>query len=676
MDPGILVLPDQAPPETLMLAGDPDVAFAQLDEWITLTPEGRWMAWLHQELMSGGHSAPVQLRLEARELRHLLRRDGPSPKLLEAIALMQEREARQGDLACRADVATVMAALQCKNGLVAEAMQTLGQAAAWLEAAGAAHALQSLRLQEALVLLEAELHQEIIDRLLPLSDEALVGRPALRLSLQNTLGAAYANALRHAHALPWYESVVMQLAGRDGCTLSLRARLNLANTLVWIGDLAQAETQLASLDKERPQAGWPGSIEGYWHQNLALLAWRQGNAAQAMAHFDRAAEVAKTSGLNFLLTRAWQRKAECAQELGLLEEAVRARREQVAVLQQQLAALKKSHAQSLHVMERHARIVQQNDLLRVKGSSLEHELANRNAELGQALATLQAEVKVRRAAEAALLEAHETLERKVHERTQELQKALRTLHEQEKQAALHHLVVGVAHELNTPLGNALMGGSTAMDALKELLSGLRGSQISRASLQAQCARIEAGVGLALENLQRSADLVQAFKALDDAAEAEPALPIDLVKQCHEVLASFEASLRDVGAMLQVHLPPSAAVLGPDTVVARVLGQLVQNALVHGLQGWPGRRVLAIRLAEQGAQWVLEVSDTGRGMQAAQLSHAFDPLQGIRVGRQGRGLGLHSVHRLVTQVLGGTIQISGEPDKGVTVRLGLPKLAPL
>ena len=68
---------------------------------------------------------------------------------------------------------------------------------------------------------------------------------------------------------------------------------------------------------------------------------------------------------------------------------------------------------------------------------------------------------------------------------------------------------------------------------------------------------------------------------------------------------------------------------------------------------------------------LHFRDDGVGMSAATAARAFDPFFTTRRGEGGSGLGLHVVHNLVTQLLGGSIELKSEPDQGTTVLLRIP-----
>jgi signal transduction histidine kinase len=69
------------------------------------------------------------------------------------------------------------------------------------------------------------------------------------------------------------------------------------------------------------------------------------------------------------------------------------------------------------------------------------------------------------------------------------------------------------------------------------------------------------------------------------------------------------------------------------------------------------------------------SDDGCGMSEEVRRKAFDPFFTTRRDQGSTGLGLHIVHSIVTNYLGGRIHLESEPGEGTTVQLILPRVSP-
>ena len=69
------------------------------------------------------------------------------------------------------------------------------------------------------------------------------------------------------------------------------------------------------------------------------------------------------------------------------------------------------------------------------------------------------------------------------------------------------------------------------------------------------------------------------------------------------------------------------------------------------------------------------SDDGCGMSIDVRRRAFDPFFTTRREQGSTGLGLHIVHTIVTNCLGGRLQLDSEPGNGTRIHLVLPRIAP-
>lgn len=77
----------------------------------------------------------------------------------------------------------------------------------------------------------------------------------------------------------------------------------------------------------------------------------------------------------------------------------------------------------------------------------------------------------------------------------------------------------------------------------------------------------------------------------------------------------------------------------------------------------------------GTEVELSVSDDGQGMEESVRRRIFDPFFTTKLGTGGSGLGMHIVHSIVINVLGGQIEVRSTPGQGTQMLMRLPLVAP-
>lgn len=182
----------------------------------------------------------------------------------------------------------------------------------------------------------------------------------------------------------------------------------------------------------------------------------------------------------------------------------------------------------------------------------------------------------------------------------------------------------------------------------------------------------------LSAANRAAELAGQLLAF---SRGQPAQPLatdlgDLVEQLGTLLR------RLIGEHIELELKRQE---GPLTVVSdpSQLEQLVVNLAVNARDAMPSGGRIAISVGRlsvtsrapvahlaAGSYAVLRVADTGTGMTAEQLEHAFDPFYTTKERGKGTGLGLATVHAIAEQN-GGHASIESRPGFGTEVQVLLP-----
>lgn len=248
----------------------------------------------------------------------------------------------------------------------------------------------------------------------------------------------------------------------------------------------------------------------------------------------------------------------------------------------------------------------------------------------------------------------------------------------EKLSALGLMVAGVAHELNTPIGAAVVSASALqgqLDTLRqEIDRGLR-----RSALQRFLDDQEEGTQLVADNLARAAGLIRTFRQLAiDRGVMERRL-FGLGEVIDALARTLKPLLQQAPQPLVIDVPAGIVLDSYPGPLGQVLENLVSNAYRHA---FPDHRPGTVHLtashaadAARGDQLVLQVRDDGCGIAPELLPQVFDPFTTTARNRGGTGLGLHLAHQLATEMLGGSLSVDSTPGQGTCFTLRMPVIAP-
>ena len=258
---------------------------------------------------------------------------------------------------------------------------------------------------------------------------------------------------------------------------------------------------------------------------------------------------------------------------------------------------------------------------------------------------------------------------------QHLQEAQASLVEAEKLAALGRLVAGVAHEINSPVGTSLTVASelarkSALFAAEVARGGLK-----RSSLNDFVRLVQSASSQLAGNLTRAAEMVQSFKQVAVDQSYLDRHVFDLGDLTEQVLAGMRSGLRKNHLVLNVECQSGLVINSYPGLYRQVLSNLFLNAVVHAFPDRRGGRIdIAVRESGQDEIEIV-VADHGCGMSPEIRRQAFNPFFTTRRHEGSIGLGLHVVHNIVTNRLGGLIHLDSEDGEGTRVRLVLPRTAP-
>lgn len=221
----------------------------------------------------------------------------------------------------------------------------------------------------------------------------------------------------------------------------------------------------------------------------------------------------------------------------------------------------------------------------------------------------------------------------------------------ERMKALGEMSAGVAHDLNNLLA-AIMGN---------------------AQLALMNAKDTNTVSTAMETISRvcleGAETIRRIHSITEEPHRAPAQLIDLAEVIRQAVQATRPHWDDrpQGQDVQVMLDLEAGLLVHGS--AADLQEAIVHLITNAVDAMPEGGKLTLRCLSQHPWAILEVIDTGIGMEDAVRQRVFDPFFTTKAQR-GHGLGLSMVYGIVHRHLG-TIAVESAVGRGTTFTIGVP-----
>jgi PAS domain S-box-containing protein len=267
---------------------------------------------------------------------------------------------------------------------------------------------------------------------------------------------------------------------------------------------------------------------------------------------------------------------------------------------------------------------------------------------------------------------------------------------------------GTPFPLELSLASWSSGGQTCLTAVirdvterqkaDELLRQ-RDQQLREAQKMDAIGRLASGIAHDFNNslmvIQGHAEMLNASLPDDDARRRK----VDVIVQATVGAAAITRRLLTFGRKQTSDtrvIDPRELVAGAQKVLGRLLGdnikviaesdrepgyiridpdqldQVIMNLAINARDAMPSGGELRFMVRNEGAEVVIEVSDTGCGMDRETAARIFEPFFTTKAAGQGTGLGLSIVYGIITQS-DGRIELRTAPDRGTTFELRLPRV---
>ncbi|HAX80076.1 MAG TPA: hybrid sensor histidine kinase/response regulator [Cyanobacteria bacterium UBA11372] len=310
---------------------------------------------------------------------------------------------------------------------------------------------------------------------------------------------------------------------------------------------------------------------------------------------------------------------------------------------------------------------------------------------------LQQEIKQRDRAESALQQLNQELEKRVEERTKELQQAQVTLIQKEKMSALGQLVAGVAHEINNPIGCITGNIIYAKEYIQDLIQHVKlyQQQFPNPGNEIEAHGSEIDIEYLIQDLQ---SLISSMKAGSDRihqisislrnfsrADTDFKVPVNIHEGIDSTLLILKhrlkandnrpeiKTIKEYGDLPLVECYPGQINQVFMNILSNAIDAFDEYSETHSYEEIAANpNTITIRTAYSAAdrQAIVRIEDNGSGISEEVKQRMFEPLFTTKALGKGTGLGLSISRQIVVDKHGGELSCISTPGIGTEFAISL------
>lgn len=297
---------------------------------------------------------------------------------------------------------------------------------------------------------------------------------------------------------------------------------------------------------------------------------------------------------------------------------------------------------------------------------------------------LSIEILRRKEAEKEIQALNDELEERIISRTLELaesntqlkktltnlEKSYSYLIEAEKLASLNHLVNGISHELNTPLGVSLTSASFINDIIAIASNKFSEKKLTRTDLENMFGQLNETSLMLLDSIDKMTRLTENFKRIALVQDNYQKFEFSVYEYTDMIIESMQSQFNDFDQVtVNNKCDPNLVIESYPGIYSQLLTTFINNSLVHGFNKIGGH--ISITVSEESSHYHIIYQDDGKGIDKLLISHVFEPFFSTKMNNETPGLGLFAVYNLITS-LNGTITCDSELGHGFVLDIKLPK----
>ena len=229
----------------------------------------------------------------------------------------------------------------------------------------------------------------------------------------------------------------------------------------------------------------------------------------------------------------------------------------------------------------------------------------------------------------------------------------------EKNQSLRQLVMGVSHEMNTPLGNIKMAQSFLEDHIKTLSNDIKPTFID-------------GLDIVAQGSNRLQELGSIMKSSVAAERSYICQDIDLISWLSNWSEVQEELFKNLNLECINGCQEANINTYPD-VLTEIFDQLTNNSISHNESLYEsGGLKVSVSIRTNENNFIIDYTDNGSGITKEQRSNIFQPFYTTQRQRAtNKGLGMYHIYNLITEVLSGNVIWPEQEISGFMLSISIP-----
>lgn len=251
----------------------------------------------------------------------------------------------------------------------------------------------------------------------------------------------------------------------------------------------------------------------------------------------------------------------------------------------------------------------------------------------------------------------------------ELEMMQNKLVETEKISALGRLGITLSHELNTPLGTSLTQLSYLSKYLEKIKDDISTGKIKKSELIEFTNDLDEMIESISSSISRSIDTLKSFSKITSIKNYQEMTDINIHDEIIISVNDIKSLYKDIN--ISIDCNPEYYMRSYSGGVGSIINHLILDSVHHS-----GLEVISINIGiivdDQGDDFIITYSDNGKGIDDDIAEKIFEPLFKGSLSYDTTGLGLSILYTIISNIMGGRIELDRNYKSGVKFIITIPK----